>query len=317
MITTPGILISRDHDRAELARATRRGEVERLRSGAYRVVDPAGSGIEYDSDELARVLATHQQLTSPHVFSHETAALIWGYRLWTAPRRTHVIQGYRASGRAARDLSRHYVTLADDDVATRYDLAVTSPVRTVVDCALTMHPLEGLVVADAALAAGLDRQAALAHLAARAGAPGRRRARLVLELADAGAESAWETWLRYLAARTGLPRPTTQHVVATRLGRFRVDLAWPGHGVLAEFDGRVKYRDGAFGKRYEGETARFEEKRRADAIEEATGRGLLRVTARDRPAEVEARLLARFPQEVALTARPLPLLRPVPPPPKR
>ena len=302
MVSETTILVARENDRDALGRALRRGEVERLRYGAYRVVDAGATGPEYRSDVVARALAVHRQLATPHVFSHQTAAVLWGLRTWTAPERTHVVQGYRASARSAADIARHLVPLDPADVAEAHGVPVTALARTVVDCGLTLQPLEALVIADSALARGLDRDETLAALGRRGSTPGRRRAQLVLELADAGADSAWETWLRYVALRAGLPRATTQHRVATRLGTFRVDLAWPEHGVLAEFDGQVKYRDGAFGTRYDADAVRFDEKRRADAIEEATGRSLLRVTARDRPEEVAARLLRRFPAAVAAAA---------------
>ena len=269
--------------------------MRRLRPGGYLLVDERADGPEYRSDEVARFYAVHRQLVAPHAFSHASAAAIWGLRRWRAPERVHVIQQYRASKHAAADLARHFAVLPDDDVVARHGLPVTSLARTVVDCALTMHPLEGLVIADSALAGGLSREEAVAHLASRPSARGSRRGRLVLELADGGADSVWETWLRYVALRAGFPRPVTQYRVDTRLGPFYVDLAWPGHGVLAEFDGRIKYRDGAFGAGYDADEARFQEKRRADAIEEVTGVRLLRFTARDAEASVTARLRPHLP----------------------
>ncbi len=307
-----GIVVSRETDRTKLRRAYWRGEVRRLRVGGYLVLDDAADSPAYRSDEIARILSVHKQLEAPHVFSHVSAAALWGLPRWAAGTKVHVIQQYRASGRAAGDVARHFAEVAADDVVERQGLPVTGLVRTVVDCALSLHPLESLVIADAALAAGLAREDVVAHLAARPGARGARRARLVLELADRGADSPWETWLRYVALRAGLPRPTTQHPVVTRLGTFYVDAAWPDHGVLAEFDGRVKYRDGAFRPGYDADDARFREKRRADAIEEATGHRLLRFTASDSPDGTAERLRHRFPREVARRFRVNPLLPPVP-----
>lgn len=311
MLPGSDILIAREHDSAALARALRKGEVERLRPGAYRVVDSRDDRTT-SSDIAARMVALHRQLRAPHVFSHVSAAVVWGLRTWTAPAGTHVVQQYRASSQAAADVVRHFVALDPDDRTERRGLPVTTLTRTVVDCALALHPLEALVVVDSALASGLDRDAALGMVARRGRVPGRRRARTVLELGDAGAESAWETWLRYVALRAGLPRPVTQYTVETRLGKYRADLGWPEHGVLAEFDGRVKYRDGAFGPGYDADAARYAEKRRADAIEEATGRSILRVTASDRPDDVAARLRRRFPSTLQAAARTTPLLPPVP-----
>lgn len=305
-------MVSRETDRTRLRRAHRRGEVRRLRAGGYLVLDDGADGPAYRSDEIARIMSVHRQLEAPHVFSHVSAAALWGLARWTASAKVHVIQRYRASGRAAGDVARHYAGVNALDVVERQGLPVTGLARTIVDCALSLHPLEALVIADAALATGLAREDVIEHLAARPGARGARKARLVLDLADRGADSPWETWLRYVALRAGLPRPATQHAVETRLGTFYVDVAWPDHGVLAEFDGRVKYRDGAFRPGYDADDARFREKRRADAIEEATGHRLLRFTASDSPDGTADRLRSRFGGEAARSFRLNPLLPPVP-----
>jgi hypothetical protein len=296
------VQLARESDRDRVRREVRRGELVRVRRGAY--LEPS----ERSARELARlhVRAVARQLRAP-VFSHDSAALEWGWPLWHLPSRSHVTQGTRRAGSASPDVVRHFAHLPDDDVAAHGGILLTTKERTLLDVVRVSHPLAGLVVADAALADGVDREAVLARAVALGAARGARVARCVLELADPGAESAWESWLRYVALRAGLPRPTTQWPVPTRLGTFRADLAWPEHGVLAEFDGQVKYRDGAFGAQYDGSRALLAEKRRTDAIAEATGLVPVRVTARDAPDEVAARLVARFPRSLraALTRRPL------------
>ncbi|MFD2795576.1 hypothetical protein ACFS27_18600 [Promicromonospora vindobonensis] len=75
------------------------------------------------------------------------------------------------------------------------------------------HPLEALVIVDSALRLGARREDLLTLLGARAGRRGIRQALLVVELGEAGAQSAWETWVRYEILHAGLPRPTTQMAV--------------------------------------------------------------------------------------------------------
>ncbi len=159
-----------------------------------------------------------------------------------------------------------------------------------------MSPLAALVVADAALRAGasadeLDRLTANA----RAGR-GVARARSVLSLADAGAESPQESALRFVMLRAGLPQPQTQVAVDSHLGTFWADLGWPEFHVLVEYDGRPKYTD---------PEALVREKRRHDALVEAGWR-VLRVTREDlrTPDLLVRRLLRLLPEDVTLTRRP-------------
>ncbi|MEN5073563.1 hypothetical protein ABE437_07085 [Isoptericola cucumis] len=318
--TDRAILVAREHDRFALRAATARGELRRVRRGAYRSVlgspGPTAPGAAAPAPTpsrdraLERVGAVHRQLDAVHVFSHTTSALLWGIPLWRAPTTTHVLQRYRAGGTAASDITRHrplperWVELAG--------LPVTDLPRTVVDCLTTLHPLDGLVVADWALGHGVDPTELLRRLDARASRRGDARARHVLDLADGGATTPWETWLRYVALRAGLPRPTTQLPVPVECTTYFVDLAWREHRVLVEFDGRVKYTDGAFGAGYDADRARFDEKVREDAITEVMGVRPARFTARGArdTAAVTRRVLRLFPESVRSAARPDPRLGP-------
>jgi hypothetical protein len=308
--TLPGmkpidVLLAREADRDALRRATAIGSVHRVRRGAYLRARPS----EPDGAALAQVWAVHRQLAAEHWFSHLSAALLWGCRTWVAPEQVHVVQHYRPSARSARDVARHAVDLPPDQRAVVGGLPVTTLERTVLDCALTVHPLHALVVADSALRRGLDRDRVRdlwAHSPARRG---RRRAELVIDLAEPEAESAWETWARYVLVRAGLPRPTLQVPVATRLGTFRCDLGWPEHGVLVEFDGAVKYRSGGLRPDHDGPAELWREKRRFDAVRE-TGANPVRLTARD-AGDVDAAVAlvaARFPASVRRAMRVDPLM---------
>ena len=215
-VEIPAVALALEHNRNKLAAGARTGKVLRVRRGAYCAPDeihvdgPSGAAREARKMALARARALHLQLRAKHVFSHPSAALLLGCLVWTTPRETHIYQHYRASGHAADDVRRYSWTLAPDDVIEAAGLPVTSLARTVVDCARTLHPLEALVIADSALALGADREELFAMLNAQTGRRGLQQARLVIELADAGPQSAWETWVRYELLRAGLPRPAMQ-----------------------------------------------------------------------------------------------------------
>lgn len=300
---TTEILIAREHHRLQLREALQDGSIERLRRGAYRVKEPSTDprAVAERRRALDRVRAVHLQLRAEHVFSHDSAALVRGMRCWRTPTKVHVLQAYRASAAAAQDIVRRRPL--PPTVVTVDGLPVTGLAETVADCLRTMPPLDGLVLLDGALASGLAEERVREVVERRNKQRGRAVARHLLELADPGAESAWETFVRYLGARAGLPRPRTQLPVDTAEGLYRVDLAWPAHGVLVEFDGKVKYVDGALGADYDADEARFAEKVRDDAITAATGIRPLRLTAKDGSVRATRKLLAAFPPEVRRAAR--------------
>ncbi|MFI9487599.1 hypothetical protein ACIG47_14515 [Promicromonospora sp. NPDC052451] len=316
-ITIPAVTLTLEHDRNRLAASARAGDILRVRRGAYCPPDQIqaeGRGRAYQEARrlaLARISALHTQLRADHVFGHVSAALLLGLRLWTMPTVTHVYQRYRASAHAAADVRRHAWTISAQDVAVASGIPVTSLARTVVDCARTLHPLEALVITDSALAMGLARETLLEVLAATPDRRGTRRARRVIELADAGAQSAWETWVRYEILRRGLPRPVTQMPVRTAAGVFHTDLGYDRWALGIEFDGRVKYRPDGVRPGHDPAQEYLDEKARADAIRQA-GITIESVSASDRrdvPAMI-ARFVRHLPRDAVDAARPDPLLRP-------
>ena len=247
----------------------------RVRPGAY--IDAASADTPHDAARrvaLARLVALRRQLTAGYVLSHGSAALLWGLPLLRTPSGADVIGATHPTGRS-RDVRRHVMTLSDSDVVMRHGHPVTSLERTVVDCAATLGPRAGLVVADAALHLGASRERCQEILDAMPGHRGVATARAVIEFADDGAESPGESVTRFILLRAGFPPPETQVRVATHLGPFWSDLGWADWGLLAEYDGRAKYQ-----AKGSATAAVIDEKRRQDAIEEA-GYRVIRVVAED------------------------------------
>ncbi|HVW81315.1 MAG TPA: 16S rRNA (uracil(1498)-N(3))-methyltransferase [Mycobacteriales bacterium] len=132
------------------------------------------------------------------------------------------------------------VALHADEVMTVGRWLVTTPVRTVFDCARWLSFDDGLVAVDAAAHAGLITIEELsAFVDSKRRARGLAQVRQILLLADPFAESPMETRLRLLLVRNGLPRPVSQFEVRRLDGRFvaRLDLAYPDHLVAVEYDG--------------------------------------------------------------------------------
>lgn len=290
----PRAHLARDNDHNVVAARVRHDRWERVCRGAYLPTAPRRSR---EQRALAVISAVHERLVTPHWFSHESAALLWGLPLWRTPGVTHVRQPGRAGTGRDRLLARHSGDVDEGRLTVVGQMPVTDLEQTMVDCARSLPPLAGLVVADAALRAGADRSAVREMLAAMPGRRGVARARAVVELADDGAESPGETAMRFVVLREGLPQPQTQVRVETRLGSFWVDAGWDEWNLFLEYDGRLKYL---------GADDLVSEKRRHDALVEA-GRRLIRVTKEDLPlrAGLGARVRRLLPPDVPIVRRPL------------
>ncbi|WP_265521940.1 hypothetical protein [Oerskovia flava] len=285
-IVPPAVPYDPSH-RAELARRARDGTLVRVRRGVYLPGPPTSGTTAPDNEDardrdariLAQVRGVADRFTTPYWFSHETAALLWGCWTWRTPPLVHLTQltNPRVQRTADPGLRRHWTPLPTRDQGVLDGVPVTSLERTVVDCARSLPPAGGLVVADSALRLGLDVALVDRVLEEAAGTRGVVRARRVLGLVDPGSGSPGETLVRLAAIDAGCPTPVSQVAVRTRLGTFWVDLGWPELRVGIEFDGAAKYSGGQFG---DPEQVRRDEQDRHAALV-AAGWWIVRVTWAD------------------------------------
>ena len=117
--------------------------------------------------------------------------------------------------------------------------------------------------------------------------PGRRgirNARRALALADGGAQSPKETWLRLLLIEAGLPRPTTQIPVRDDCGSVvaYLDMGWEDVMVAVEYDGEQHRTDR---RQYVWDVRRLE-------LLEQLGWIVVRVVAGDRREDILRRVRA-------------------------
>ncbi len=157
----------------------------------------------------------------------------------------------------------HVADFDDADIVVVDGIPVLGGPRLALDCAITMAPPDALAVVDAMLRRGLVSPDQLD--AARLGEQGRggsARARRVLELADGGSESWFESASRWWLLDAGIPRPELQHELSGPGWLARVDMWFEEGRVVGEADGAGKYA-GEDGKR-----VLIEEKRREDRIRE-------------------------------------------------
>jgi hypothetical protein len=287
------VRLAGDQPPAVLAARLRDESWERIGYGVYlpTAVDPADPRRRV----LAQIEGARRRSRAPVVFSHLSAAALWGLTLWRVPQQVHLLHPSRAGG-GGPGIVRHHAALPDADVTELAGVLVTSLARTVVDCTRLLGPLGGLVVADSGRAAGADPAELAERVERLRGGRHVRRARAVLSLADPGPESPYESASRFVVLRDGLPVPETQCEVGTREGTAWVDWGWPELRLLAEYDGRVKYAADP--------QAFIREKRRHDAIVE-TGQRLLRFTQEDvRGPTITHRILPLLPERVRRAVSP-------------
>jgi very-short-patch-repair endonuclease len=129
------------------------------------------------------------------VVSHASAAALQGLRPWHPDPTVHitVATGTRSSG---PDLRIHRARLRPDEVEGL--VAMTTPLRTVIDCARTMPRLDALILLDAALHDRLVRLADVRAAAATIRGKGAAAVRQVVGFASRLADSPLETVLRVI-----------------------------------------------------------------------------------------------------------------------
>jgi very-short-patch-repair endonuclease len=278
---------------AELQHEERAGRLVRVLRGYYAPA-PSVDAAPWEVERyllLARAAALHVAFTGAHWFSGATAALLWGCALVRVPRVVDVTTRVNPHVRAGSmpGVRRHWTARADraEEVSRLLALPASSLARAVVECASTLPPREGLVVADSALRSGTNRPELEAVLDASAGDRGVRRARAVVAWADDRSESVGESLVRFDLLHQSVPSPDLQIPVRTRYGWRWIDLGWRDERVGIEFDGRGKYGSTAA----EVVTAVAAEKRRQEALEDAGWR-ILRVgwADLDHPEELAERV---------------------------
>lgn len=252
------------------------------------VPDEGGIALRRERQVLQLAAAVASTLRTDFVFSHETAALLHGLSHYRLGEQVHVAQSWKPPSRSSgRQLRRHPVDVPAGDRMLVGGRPVTTLERTLVDCARWLPGDRALVIADSALRAGADPVVVDRVLGDARGRAGVRRARRIVALADARAESPGESLVRWHLDEHGFDVPDLAVRVSTPVGDSWVDLGWPGLRVGIEFDGAVKYSGGAYG---DPAGRLFAEKRRHDALVEA-GWVLLRVVWAD--LREPARLIAR------------------------
>lgn len=171
------------------------------------------------------------------VFSHETAARLWGGIV--PPRsRVQVTIPYRRTVRRPQLEIRRSRRMPEPRMLG--GLPVTDPVRTFLDLAGTLDLVDLVVLGDSLVRSRRTTCAELVGAAQTYRGPRAALARRAARLVRAGVDSPTETKLRLLVVLAGLPEPVVNHVLRDEDGgwTYRLDLSWPDLLVALEYDGR-------------------------------------------------------------------------------
>jgi very-short-patch-repair endonuclease len=134
------------------------------------------------------------------------------------------------------------------DVVKLGGVQITSPMRTLLDCAPRICEEDLEVAVDTAHRKRLiepGRFSSYLKAAATSRTPSAADLLSLVQIRTTGSaiESPAETLLFRILRRSGLPLPEVQHWVRTRHGRRRIDFAYPDHKLAIEFDS-LGFHDG-------------------------------------------------------------------------
>lgn len=270
------------------------GVLRRVGRGWY--ADEAAWRAAYaEGRHLIRIAAAVERRppASTFVFSHCSAAVLWGLPLFRAePRRVHV-SGIHANGHVAAGdplVARHEVDVPEGEVVEIDGIPCTSLARTIADTIRAASEDTSIALADAALrlvgwnaadrrydpSAAEDLRSAVCARLPRGGR-GVVHAREILAFADGRAHLPGESVSRWYLSLLGFAPPRLQVAIAGPTGRdFFVDFGLDDVDAWGEFDGLGKYSDPVMLAGRTPAEAVLDEKRREDWIRGTTGRRFAR-----------------------------------------
>jgi hypothetical protein len=291
-------------DRFEIAELLRSGEWVAVRRGVYIDRGTWDSAEQWRERPLIAVRAAHLSLLSPHVISHDSAALLHDLPLLRdTGRHVHVTRAGVTGSRRRNGIVQHGAGYTDDDVAEVGGLKALGIGRTALDMCREHGYGPGLVACDAALRRGVLRSELQEIADSMHHWPEITEGRAAVLDADPGAESAGETMARILVSELQLGDVTTQFPVRRPNGRTAwLDLLVGCHAF--EFDGRVKYRsieEGGVATR-DAEAIAWSEKER-DIDVRSLELGISHITWRDFWGNGRVAAKARLLREAELTAQ--------------
>lgn len=301
-------------DGRSLARQSNRGQLQRIRRGAY-VDSQSWDSLDARTQYGMRVHAYRAVAKSEPVFSHHTAAQFWGLWLRHIPTHIHLLTSQRSGGMNKGDLMRHRSPSTGGAVRSG-EFLITDKLTTVLSLITSLDFEEAVALCDSAMHSvgvpgshssfgaatssnsipfddmgdyniwnpGSPQGAPLSSgeiVAAIAGLPtaaARKRALAVVEVANGASGSIGESLSRVRMHLLGFETPVLQQAFRLRDGRIVfTDFYFKRSRMVGEFDGMEKYLRADWGGGKTVTQRIIAEKLREDQIR-AHGVGVVRWT---------------------------------------
>lgn len=231
--------------RRTLARRANAGELQCVYKGMFarpeywRLLDAA--------EQYRHII---RSLSSKHprwVFCEMTAAAFYGFNESTRHMRNVNIAVTRSTYRRDYELMRHHY-MSDIQYEVVDGVRVTPLLRTVFDCMRHLEFPDALAIGEAVARKGLASKRVLRDYFQRMLGDGKQGAVKALEYVTGQTENGGEAFSLGVMLEEGFAMPLLQEEVVYPLDlahRYRVDFSWhtaDGRFIVAELDGRVKYR---------------------------------------------------------------------------
>jgi len=239
---------------AGIAHRVRTGRLFPVYRGVYSVGRPPKTKLEWAA---AAVLACGPSAA----LSHFSALALWGFvKDWPRTVEVTVPGDRRPTG-----ITVHRSTATRRDLTTNYGIRVTTPARTLLDCAPHMTEKALTRAVNEALLSNRLKRSALEEVIARhPHHPGTRRLTRFVHTDDGPTRSEFEDEFLAFCERFGLPRP----IMGARVGPYTVDALFAQERVIVELDGY----------RFHSSRDSFESDRNRDADTLAMGCETVRLT---------------------------------------
>lgn len=283
-------------DSRALQRQVASKQLVRIRRGVC--VDTATwNAADVRGHHVLRMRAVEATRNTPVVFSHLSAAALWGLPvLGQWPAQVHLSSAGRPGLHSKNGVICHREDVPDDQVTQLDGMFVTSLERTLLDVARTTSFASSVAMLDhgtqqriqlpsGANVPGIDKHALLESVAALGPVAGIRRARLAVDFCDNRSGSVGESLSRVDIHLCGFPPPELQ-VAFPRGdgGKDIVDFRWEQRQesrtlrLLGEFDGKVKYTRDEYTHGLPIEEVMWQEKLREDRLRASSGHHMVRWT---------------------------------------